>query len=461
VLHSRLTERERLAQWKRIQEGGADVVIGARSALFAPLPNLGLIVVDEEHETSFKQQSTPHYHAREAALKRAEIEGALVMLGSATPSMEAFALAREGRLEVLTLPERVGGRKHPKMAVVDLNLERPGSHTFLSIPLLNTMSQALRRKEQVILFLNRRGFFPVVFCTACRNPVRCLQCDISLTLHRKANRLICHYCGQERLPPSACPACQSPKLRFIGAGTERVEHEVRRHFPQARLLRMDSDTMIARDAHEKALERFKKREVDILIGTQMIAKGLDFPHVTLVGVVAADLPLHQPDFRASERTYQLLAQVSGRAGRGDEPGLVIVQTAHADHYSIRCALKNDYARFAEQELAMRESSGYPPHSRLLRAILSGEDAVQVEAQAHCAAQAIEALGLQGLKVLGPARAPIAMINKRHRWHMLIKSPEPALMDRVAHTLPAHQKSRRGSPSKPVRMILDADPVSML
>jgi primosomal protein N' (replication factor Y) len=462
VLHSRLTDRERLSQWKMIQEGGADVVIGARSAVFAPMPNLGLIVVDEEHETSFKQQNVPHYHARDVALKRAEIEGAITILGSATPSLESFHMARTGRLRPLALRHRVGGRRFPGVSMVNMKYEGASKTSFFSRALTTAMTENLERKKQTILFLNRRGYFTVLLCGACEETVRCGSCDISLTHHRRANRLICHYCGHEELPPASCPSCGMPKLRYIGAGTERVEHEVRSLFPKASVLRMDSDTMIGRHAHQTALGRFKEGDVDILVGTQMIAKGLDFPAVTLVGVIAADLPLYQPDFRAAERTYQLLSQVSGRAGRGEEVGRVIVQTSNAEHYSIQCAMKNDYFQFASRELETRREAGYPPFVHLLRVVFTATKPDAVEEAARQAAEGIAGFGRgKETRILGPAKAPIARISGRHRWHLLVKSAERFELDRVADALKAIYRDLRRRPSCQIRMALDVDPLSML
>ena len=458
VLHSGLTESERYDQWRRIQEGRADVVIGARSAVFAPHPRLGLIVVDEEHETSFKQQNAPRYHARDVALKRAEIEGASVILGSATPSLEAYHLAGTGRLTLLELPERVGGGALPRVKILDLSREKLRRGTFLSPPLRAALSETLARKEQAILFLNRRGFYPVLFCPACKETVRCKECAVTLTLHRESNRLICHYCGFEIRPPEQCPSCGAAPLRFLGAGTERIEHEVRTVFPQARVLRMDSDTMMRRGAHAKALDRFKAREVDVLIGTQMIAKGLDFPLVTLVGVVSADTPLHQPDFRAAERTFQLLSQVAGRAGRSEAGGRVMVQTFHPAHYGIRLAVENNYRAFAQKESAMRKEAGYAPFLRLLRIVLSSRNEKEVESAARLAAEALCRAVPPGMgQVLGPAPAPITMINGRHRRHLLVKSQGREGIECAAAAVKAALRRRKGG----VRLVLDVDPQSML
>lgn len=462
VLHSRLTDKERLHQWKMIQNGEADVVVGARSAIFAPLPRLGLIVVDEEHETSFKQQNAPRYHAREVALKRARIEGAVSIFGSATPSLEAYQYARSRVLEPLTLHQRVGGRSFPAVSVVNMAVEKSVRSSFLSEALISNIESTLKDKNQTILFLNRRGFHTVYFCGACKETVRCVNCDISMTLHRKANRLLCHYCGFEQIPPTICPHCSLPKLVYIGAGTERVEHDVKGLFPKANVLRMDSDTMIGRNAHEEALRRFKSRDVDILIGTQMIAKGLDFPGVTLVGVIAADAPLYQPDFRSAERTYQLLSQVSGRAGRGEDAGRVIVQALNIEHYSVQLALRNDYMSFAATELKARMEAGYPPFARLLRVVFSGENPDEVQTLAKAIAESANELELHDeTRILGPATAPITMINNRHRWHLLVKTPIRHDLTRLADEWSGFFAKNRRKRFKTSRMSLDMDPQSML
>ena len=462
VLHSRLTERERYAQWKRIRAGEADVVVGARSALFAPLPKVGLIVVDEEHETSFKQQNAPRYHARDVALERGRLEKATVILGSATPSLESYYMACTRTLRPLTLKHRVGGGRFPDIAVANLNLEKRSRGSFLSEALKTALAATLEKEEQAILFLNRRGYHTVLLCPACKESLKCARCDISLTLHRQANRLICHYCGHEQLPPETCPACEGQRLRYFGAGTERIEDEVRRLFPRARVLRMDSDTMVGRTAHEDALERFKTRRVDILIGTQMIAKGLDFPRVTLVGVISADAPLYQPDFRSTERAFQLLSQVSGRAGRGVAGGRVVVQTFDPEQSCIRLAMRNDYLTFARGELAARKAAGYPPFTHLIRALFTGEDEVALRATSFEAVRRLEGvMRSDQAAVLGPAQAPITQISGRFRWHLLMKSPLEEDLHRAAEALNRAQSDLVRGREHPIKMMLDRDPLSLL
>ncbi len=383
VLHSHLTDAERAAQWRAIRAGEADVVVGARSAVFAPVPRLGLIVLDEEHETTFKQQNVPRYHARDVALERGRLTGAIVLLGTATPSLEAWHAAQDGQLGLLTLHDRVAGGRAPDIVMVDLTVEqrRGGAFSFLSDPLQAGMDDALSRGGQVLLFLNRRGWSPVLLCRKCKQSLKCLHCDVSMTLHRKANRVICHYCGTEKAPPRECPACRGPLLP-LGYGTEKVEEEVRQRFLHASVARMDSDTMSGRGAHEGALADFAAGRTQVLIGTQMIAKGLDFPNVLLVGVICADSALFLPDYRAAERTFQLLAQVVGRTGRGPKGGRVVVQAFDPRHMAIRLGVNQDYVSFASTELAARRESAYPPFTRLVRVVIHAPDEAHARTRAH-------------------------------------------------------------------------------
>ena len=488
VLHSRLTDAQRLDQWNAIRSGAARVVVGARSAIFAPVPDLGLIVVDEEHEPSFKQQQIPRYHARDAARRRAEIAGAALVLGSATPSLESWQAAQEGSLALLRLPKRVAGGSLPPVRVVDLRRETSGGKIFtvLSRSLSLALRERVRKREQSILFLNRRGFAPVLYCPGCGATVRCERCDVSLTYHRRLHRGVCHLCLEEIVPPARCPACGGAGLLFLGAGSERVEQTVRRVVPDARVARMDSDTMVARGAHEAVLDRFRRGEIDILVGTQMIAKGLDFPSVTLVGVVSADTALHLPDFRSSERTFQLLAQVSGRAGRGPRGGEVFVQTFDPGHDAIRRAVRHDFEGFAGKELVFREELGYPPFGRLVRVVFEGKDEERVEAASHRVAALLagEAKGPaasrrerrgelslpfegngdepllrapRGVAVLGPAPAPIARARGRTRWHLLLKIVPPEAFASVRETL--HRISTASTAG--VDVSVDVDPASVL
>ena len=454
VLHSALTDAERHSQWKRIRAGGADVVIGPRSAVFAPVPRLGLLVIDEEHETSFKQQNAPRYHARDVGIVRAKEAGAAVLLGSATPSLESYVNALDGKYHLLRLPRRVGGGALPPVEVVDMLRERreaalPG---FLSRRLESLVKEALGRKEQALLFLNRRGYATEVQCRRCGGVIECEGCNLPYTYHRRLGLGLCHYCGGERRIPDACPGCGEPGLKRKGFGTEKVEEAVAAHFPGARIARMDSDTMKGREAYDRVLGAFREREIDILIGTQMIAKGLDFPDVTVVGVLNADIALHVPDFRAAERTFQLLAQVSGRAGRSDKPGRVVVQTTVPDHPSVVLAASHDYEGFAELELAERRRDGWPPLSRVIRVLASAAGTEKSRGLAEEAAAAARG-ACPGASVLGPAPAFLQQVRGRERWHVLVKIPDARSMARVVAALrPLCRKSRDRE------VLLDVDPV---
>ena len=459
VLHSRMTDAQRLDAWLRVSSGEVKVVVGARSALFAPVVELGVIVVDEEHEPSFKQGSIPRYHARDAAVERARLEGAVCILGSATPSLESRALAMSGEYERLDLPSRVGEMPLPAVEVVDMRQEPPskgGSEVF-SRRLRVLLHSCLEHEQQAIVFLNRRGFAPVLYCPSCREVVRCEQCDVGLTWHRRIDRAVCHSCCEERHRPRACPICTSPALRYLGNGSERVEEVLRELMPTARIARMDSDTMRRREDYEETLEAFGRGELDVLVGTQMIAKGLDFPRVTLVGIVSADTGLHLPDFRASERTFQLLAQVAGRAGRSDLGGRIVVQTEAPDHPAVVHATRHDYDGFAAQEEKIRQQLSYPPHGRLIRVIFEHE---RLEAVESCAASVGAALrdGLKTVKasILGPALAPFAQLRGKHRHHLMLK-----LRDEQAAEVATSLLRELAAAEKTVSVKVDVDAVSML
>ncbi len=458
VLHSALAERDRLREWRRVEAGEVDVVVGARSAVFAPMPELGLVVVDEEHEPSFKQQNPPRYHAREVALERARRAGAVGLLGSATPSLESWAAAQEGRLTLLRLPERVGGGQLPRPIVLDLaQLPFTRHPRMLTDRLRAAIDDVLRRGEQAILFLNRRGFARIAFCPSCRGGMKCRTCDVALVLHRRAQRMICHLCAHEEPPTGRCPNCGQPGLRFLGFGTERVEQELREAFPGARIARMDSDTTAERGSHERILGAFERGEISLLVGTQMIAKGLDFPSVTLVGVVSADTSLSVPDWRASERTFQLVAQVAGRAGRSERGGLVIVQTLHPDHPSIQCAVRHDYEAFVASELPLRRQDGYPPFTEIVRVLVSHPDLDRTMKAAARAKEKLEPMaGEFGVELLGPAACPIERARGRWRWQLLLKCRGVRELTRVVAWA-----RERVAQSGPVRVTLDVDPSSLL
>jgi primosomal protein N' (replication factor Y) len=458
VLHSGLTDAERSRAWRRIRAGEVDVVVGPRSAVFAPVPHLGILVVDEEHEGSFKQQSAPRYHARDVGLVRAREAGAVALLGSATPSLESWRHAEEGRYGLLRLPRRIGGRPMPEVHVVDLTSpdERPPGRGHLSRTLRVRIHQALADRGQVILLQNRRGFATSVACPRCGWVLECLHCDLSLTWHRVDDIALCHVCGHERRAPTTCPDCALPGLKKQGVGTQTVESELATHFPEARVARMDSDSMTTRGAYEDVLGRFGRRELDVLVGTQMIAKGLHFPHVTLVGIVSADTALALPDFRSTERTFSLVAQVAGRAGRGEAPGRVVVQTLVPDHPAIRLAATHDFEGFASLELADRKRFGYPPFLRLLHVVVRGAVVEAVEARAEETAGRLVAAALDGVEVLGPAVPSVARLQGLTRRHVLVKGRTPAAIARALHLLRAAPRAPTG-----VEEILDVDPLSIL
>ena len=458
VLHSGLTDAERGRQWQRLVQGRSGVAVGARSALFAPLANLGLIILDEEHEGSLKQDSTPRYHAREMAIVRGEIEKAAVVLGSATPTLESIGRARRGVYELITLPQRAGSGRLPQILVQDLRAEpkevkRAG--VVLSRTLLVMMEERLRARDQVLLFLNRRGYAPVLMCPGCGEAVKCQHCAVSMTWHVKRGRLVCHYCCNEVRRPETCTTCQHAGLHELGVGTERLEMAVKQKFPQAVVARMDADTMSERGAHERVLGAFRKKHIDVLIGTQMIAKGLDFPDVTLVGVVSADTGLFVPDYRAAERTFQLLYQVAGRAGRGDKAGTVVFQTYCPDNYAVAAAAKLDYDGFVQQELLFRRQTGYPPFSRLVRVLAEGtkeEEAKQLLEQA-----AGPTASIKDFELLGPAPAVIAKVKDRWRWHMLCKCYTAASFEAAMAALGTVEDLA----TRTCRITLDVDPGSLM
>ncbi len=470
VLHSSLTERQRSDQWWYIKSGKADVVVGARSAIFAPLENVGLIVIDEEHENTFKQDTSPRYNARDVSVIRAAFEDAVVVLGSATPSLESFHNASIGKYDYVTLDNRVGNRPLPRVEVIDMRREvyRGKSQKQISNYLELCMKQCLSKKEQVMLLLNRRGFSPFISCRRCGFVLKCRRCDISLTYHKKRDAVICHYCFSEMPVPKECPECCASSISFMGFGTERMEELIRTLFPRYKLLRMDSDTMRGKDAHEKALSAFRSGEIDILLGTQMIAKGLDFPNVTLVGVLSADTIINLPDFRSSEKTFQLLCQVSGRAGRGEKGGKVIVQTYNPEHYSITHAALHDYDGFAKKELEYRKQLYYPPYGRLARVVLRGtKDQDVKEKSVEIAETLMETIKssngslLAGLHkdkvgVLGPAPAPIVKVKDNYRWHLIVKADSFKNLSTILKSI--ENKNRN---SKKVQMMIDVDPYMLL
>jgi len=463
VLHSALSGGERYDEWRRIKEGEAPVVLGTRSAVFAPLSRPGLFVIDEEHESSYKQDDHLRYHAREVALKRAQLTGAVVLLGSATPSLESqLKASKGGPYQLLRLTDRIDGRPLPPVRVVDMRKEiKDGNSGIFSRVLIAAVNRRLERGEQVLLFLNRRGYATFIICRECGLVLKCPRCDISLICHRDG-RLRCHYCNHSARLPDLCPGCGSQNIRYFGAGTQKVEEEARQFFPEARILRMDSDSTARKGSHAKIINAFRDRQVDILIGTQMIAKGLDFPGVTLVGVVNADTTLHMPDFRAAERTFQLLTQVAGRAGRGDLPGEVLIQTYNPDHYSITAAAAHDCDRFYLSEMPVRRSLRYPPFSHLARLLFTHEDEEEVKKGAEQAKEMMKDLltgSAKDISILGPAPAPLSKIKDRYRWQLVIKaSRRDLLRDLIRESLSALE---RGPSSLKPAVNVDINPQGML
>jgi primosomal protein N' (replication factor Y) len=460
VLHSHLTDAERHWQWERIASGRVQVVIGARSAVFAPVPHLGMIVLDEEHEPSFKQQQAPRYHAREVALWRAAAEGVPLVLGSATPSLESWHQAQEGRYILVQLPRRIQDRPLPPVSTIDLRIENSGKKPLaISRPLYAAMRDSLQEGGQIILLLNRRGFSTHIQCPACGYVLKCPQCDIALTHHRTQQIALCHYCDYHEPAPSACPQCGFLGILYRGLGTQRLEVEVRSRFPGIPCLRMDTDSMQARGAYDRALDAFRSGKVRILLGTQMIAKGLDFPDVTLVGVVNADTALHLPDFRAAERTFQLVTQVAGRTGRGPKGGRVLVQTFNPDHPVIQAAIRHDYPRFAQMELANRKAFGYPPFMRMIRLVIRGPHPGPTAEFAKGLAERIrqQLTGLEPTaRMLGPAPAPFAKLRGMYRYHILLQSPDGEQLRQAVRQATADLQ-----PPENIQWMADVDPVEML
>ena len=461
VLHSHLSDAERHWHWQRIADGRVQVVVGARSAIFAPTPNLGLIVLDEEHESSFKQETAPRYHARDVAVARAEAEGVPLVLGSATPSLESWHRARTGRYTLVEMPRRVFDRPLPVVGTIDLrsNVHSRHSRGAISRQLHAAMHAALEDDGQVILLLNRRGFSTHIQCPACGHVLCCPDCDIALTHHRTEEIALCHYCDHQVPAPRKCPQCRFAGIRYGGLGTQRLEAEIRARFPNVPCLRMDSDTMQRRGSHERALSAFRSGEVKILLGTQMIAKGLDFPNVTLVGVINADTALHLPDFRAAERTFHLVTQVAGRTGRGDKGGRVLVQTFNPDHPAVQAATRHDYAAFAAGELPTRQMLSYPPFSSMIRLVVrgpteqtAGQFAAELAERLRAAAQCHEARA----RVLGPAPAPLAKLRGKYRFQIQIQGPDGRRLRAAVAAATADLK-----PPKGVLWIVDVDPLDML
>ncbi|MBM3878843.1 MAG: primosomal protein N' [Verrucomicrobia bacterium] len=463
VLHSHLSGGERHDEWHKIRQGRARIVIGARSAVFAPVEPLGLIVVDEEHEHSYKQEEAPRYNARDVAVWRGQREGAVVVLGSATPSLESYHNAQRGKYELLELPTRVDDQRLPVVRVVDLCRAGSGGREhgvpIFSNQLREAMALRLERREQIILFLNRRGYSTSLQCPKCGYVAGCPNCSVALTFHRSRQRLLCHICGHETAAPAACPEpkCRNPAIRYAGVGTQRVEDALRRLFPKATIQRMDSDTLRRKEDYRRILGDFRTGKIDLLVGTQMIAKGLHFPNVTLVGIVYADLSLHVPDFRAGERTFQLLTQVAGRAGRGDVEGEVVVQSFTPYHPAIQYARRHDFVGFYQQELEMRAELQYPPLSRVALLVLRGrnEDKVKFAAE-HVRKELDRRLGgWPGLVLAGPAPAPLFRAQSFYRYHLMVRTRQMTKLSRALAELEAALRL-----PEDLRLTIDIDPMNL-
>ena len=467
VMHSGLSQGERYDQWLKIRRQEVRVVLGARSGIFAPLQNLGMIVVDEEHDGAYKQEDKLRYQARDLAVLRAQQAGCLVVLGSATPSLETFQAARSGRYGLLVLDKRVGQGRLPQVDVVDLRLDTGRRRPVLTPILKNALSQTLDRGQQALLFINRRGLAGLPICLSCGHVIKCLNCSVTLTLHQESRQggeaLNCHHCGFEVKPPQRCPECSSRLVRYLGLGTERLETAVRQAFPQARVGRLDADTARPKGELTRILESLRDRNLDVLVGTQMITKGHDFPNITLVGVIEADLGLHLPDFRAGERTFQLLAQVGGRAGRGEDPGRVIVQTYSPDHYTLLLAKRHDYLSFFEEEIKQRQDSDYPPFSRLVLVRLQGNSETRTaEAAQEIARQGRDMLengDIPDVDLIGPAPAPLSKVKGKYRFQILVRGP----LVRPLHAFLTRwmEEVRPGLKGQGVALTLDVDPYHMM
>jgi len=459
ILHSAFNDAERAEQWRRLRSGAARVAVGTRSAVFAPVRDLGLIIVDEEHDQSYKQEETPRYHGRDVAVVRAQRAQAAVVLGSATPSLESRYNADRGKYALLELPSRIADRPMPSVEIVDMReefLETRRSALF-SRRLLEAIAAKLEAGEQTILLMNRRGYSSAVSCRSCGERIQCANCAIGLTFHRRDNRLLCHYCNYAQRVPKVCPNCGSEYLYFLGSGSEKVEDELRRHFPEARVARLDRDTAAGKNRYEAILGGFREGAFDILVGTQMIAKGHDIPNVTLVGVINADIGLSLPDFRAAERTFQLLTQVAGRAGRHHLPGLVLIQTNAPDHYAIRCAAAQDYAKFYEKELEFRRLMRYPPFCAMANVLLRSPTQ---EGAMRLAGEAAQVLGPggEGVKILGPAEAPVPRLKSEYRYQILVKALSRARLNEMLHALRRHAVEQKWPATA---LVLDVDPVTLL
>jgi primosomal protein N' (replication factor Y) len=461
IFHSSLPKGERFDEWMRVKNGEARIVIGTRSGVFAPVSNLGLVIVDEEHEATYRQQDFPYYHARDTAIVRARKESATVVLGSATPSLESFHNARTGKYRYLHLPNRIGNRRMAEAQIVDMRevFARHGQPQVFSDELLAAIKENQERKEQSIILLNRRGFSSFILCRSCGETVQCPNCDVALTYHRSERVIVCHYCNHRERAPSQCPACGKKYIFYVGEGTEQIEELLKKLFPELRIARIDRDTTSNRTRFETSLLDFAARRLDMLVGTQMLAKGHDFPNVTLVGVVSVDAGLALPDFRAAERAFQLITQVAGRAGRGDLGGRVIIQTYHPEHYALQHACAQDYGAFYGQEIRYRQNHSYPPFVVLALLLLHGKDLSRLRSDAMLLRKELDQANVdRACRVLGPAPAPLARLRGEHRIQLLIKCRSRRQLRAVVDTA---MKSMLGRDLNPRSVNLEIDPVSIM
>jgi primosomal protein N' (replication factor Y) (superfamily II helicase) len=460
ILHSALTDDERAEQWKRIRNGECHIVVGTRSAVFAPVADLALIVVDEEHDHSYKQDETPRYHARDVAVMRAKMANAVVVLGSATPSLETYYNAQQGKYKLLELAERIEQRPLPEVEVLDMREEfqRTKKDEVLSQKLVEEIGERLERNEQVMVLLNRRGYSAFVLCRECGETVQCKNCAIAMTYHKREHRLVCHYCNFMRPAPKTCPKCSSEYVQYLGTGSEKLEQMLHGMFPQARIGRLDRDTVLGRDDLERMLSALQAREIDLLVGTQMIAKGHDIPNVTLVGVVGSDAALGFPDFRAAERTFQLLTQVAGRAGRGETPGKVVLQTYFPDHYAIQFAAAHDYRGFYEKEARFRSWMHYPPFNAVSNVLVRSPKLDEALAWSGILGKWFEATRLEGVRVMGPAAASIVRLKTEYRYHFLLKSASRERMNAALRAMIEHAVAQK---IPRTNLVVDVDALSLM
>lgn len=458
ILHSAFNDAERAAQWRRLRSGEATVAIGTRSAVFAPVRNLGLLVIDEEHDSSYKQEETPRYNGRDVAILRGREAGACVVLGSATPSLESRYNVERGKSQLLELPQRVADRPMPKVELVDMREEflETRTNAVFSRRVIDAVNAKLEAGEQAMLLMNRRGFSSSVACRSCGERIQCINCAVAMTWHKRENRLLCHFCNYAMRVPVVCPKCESEHLHFLGSGSERVEEELHRHFATARIARLDRDTVTGKHKYEEILSGFREGNFDILVGTQMIAKGHDIPNVTLVAVVNADIGLGVPDFRAAERTFQLLTQVAGRAGRHQLPGTVLVQTINPEHYAIRCAAEQNYAKFYEKELEFRRLMRYPPFSALANVLVRAEKQEDALRMSGTLAELLREPG-DGMKVIGPAEAPVPRLKNEFRYQMLIKARSRPRLNETLQRLQRHALVERWPATA---LVVDVDPLNL-